>query len=175
MCKTPHSPLSGLSGHTHTSSRAKENLAEPRAGWLASRDGPRLSPAWPGGEQFSIKCRQAASGMPAQRLPCTFAAQRVILLGNLSTEDKEELGEQNELWLQRVIFISKRISATLSPVAANDIPSVGEIPWMFCLGSDLVSKEREPRTPAASRLSKLLHNTILGLTNQKHLGIIKAI
>lgn len=46
---------------------------------------------------------------------------------------------------------------------------------MFCLGSDLVNRERQPRAPAASLLSKLLHNTILGLTNQKHLGIIKAI
>lgn len=65
--------------------------------------------------------------MPAQRLPCRFVAQRVILVGILSTEDKEELGEENEPCLQRVIFISKRISATFSPFAGNNIPSEGEI------------------------------------------------
>lgn len=66
-------PLSLACENIHTSSWAKENLApaEQRQG-LASRDGHRLSPAWPGGEQFSKKCSLAASGMPAQRLPCRF-------------------------------------------------------------------------------------------------------
>lgn len=121
---SPHS-LACQDVRTHPPGPRKTWPQQSRAGWLEGRDGHSLSPAWPGGEQCSMKCSLAASGMPAQRLPCRFVAQRVILLGNLSTEDKEELGEENEPCLQRVIFISKRISATFSPVAANAIPSVG--------------------------------------------------
>lgn len=113
---------------THPPGPRKTWPQQSRAEWLVSRHGHSLSPTWPGGEQFSVKCRLATSGMPAQRLPCRFVAQHIILLGNLSAEDKEELGEENEPCLQRVIFISRRISATFSPVAANDIPSEGEIP-----------------------------------------------
>lgn len=108
MCKSPHSPLSGLSGHTHASSQAKENLAPAEQSGLVSRDGHSPSPAWPGGEQFSLKCSLAGSGVPARRLPCRFVPQHVILLGNLSTEDQEELGDENDPCLFRGLSLSAK-------------------------------------------------------------------
>lgn len=126
MCKTPYSPHFGLSGYTHASSQAKENLGQAElllAGRPAGRAGHSLNLAWPGGEQ----------GLFHEVLPgslgdaCSKASLRaccpnvVILLQNLSREGKEELGGENDPCFQRVIFINKRISAISSPVLYSKI------------------------------------------------------